>query len=466
MLTQANEGFFYENEHGDLTFNYPMSGWATKQWTSMFGIGDTPGVPFPMTGRAHGLSVATEILPGAGPVVQMAADRIIPNRPKWNPVRRAIMPFGSSESLTDLIIPPFANKILAGLSGDDQSSIFDVGEDADADRVFGNTVIDSMRYLESTGGYDISTDEGQRKLLEDGTLVAQRMWVMRGVGQFVSPTSPSFDEQIVTNDADLVAVAVVMDAYQEYRDEDPTNAYLRVVEQFGDTILPALVGKSTAVRPGGESLTEGGNDWLKNNERVEKEFPRVWGYFAPSTGEFNYDGYARSFEVGARSVISTDEWVREVNDLRGRLEYDARRKAVAEKYPESVPANVREWLSDERRQLKIDYPGYLENEGIEGSTSFEEGVRGIEAALEDDMLRETEAGQAMVKYLGARDKVFAAMRERDEDHADSGDVELSGSLMTAKKWAYLRDSLWQYGEELMSESPDFGNVWDGLLVRE
>ncbi len=465
-LSQANEGFFYENGDGELVFNYPGSGWLTEQWTGMFGIGDTPGVPFSMTGRAHGLSVATEILPGAGPVVQMGADRIIPNRPKWDPLRKAIMPFGSSDSLTDLIIPPAVSKILAGLSGDDQASIFDFGESPEADRLFGNTVIDSMRHLESTGGYDISTDEGQRKLLDDATLVAQRMWFLRGVGQFVSPTSPSFEETIIANDGELLAIAALTEAYQGYRDEDPTTAYDRILEEFGDTILPGLVGKSTAIRPGAEALTEEGNDWLKNNERVERDFPRVWGYFAPQTGEFDYEGYLRSFESGARASITPDEWVREVNSLRGRLEYDVRRKAVAEKFPDGPPANVREWLSDERRQLKIDYPGYMENEGIEGTTSFPEGVRGIQAALEDDMLRGTEAGQAMVDYFGARDKVFAAMRERDEGHADSTDGELSQSLMSAGKWAYMRDWLWQHGEALVAESPDFGNVWDGLLVRE
>ena len=98
-------GFFHKDANGSETFVYPASGWISNKLI---------GVPIPLSGKVSGLTMATDVLPGVGPAVSMAAGAFIPDQPNWDFARELLLPYGSpdtSHGLLESVLPPWVSKL-------------------------------------------------------------------------------------------------------------------------------------------------------------------------------------------------------------------------------------------------------------------------------------------------------------------------------------------------------------------
>src|SRR5690606_15946088 len=184
-------GFFFEDSNGEMVFAYPGSGWL---------MSNTPAgraAPFPMTGRVQGLTMGFEIMPGFGPMATLPASWVIPNTPKWDGVNRIIAPYGV-EDAREMFLPEWAEKLITGAAGSDNPALaaigtFFGGQSPSSSNAYGASVIDVMRYLASTGEYDLSgprADSEMARLVDDANQRAVNLWMWRGLVQFFAPSAP------------------------------------------------------------------------------------------------------------------------------------------------------------------------------------------------------------------------------------------------------------------------------------
>jgi hypothetical protein len=68
---------------------------------------------------AKSLNMGFQVIPGVGPFAQMAADKIIPNIPQTDWVRKLLTPYGAPEMT---IVPAWAQKVIEAVSGDPDSA--------------------------------------------------------------------------------------------------------------------------------------------------------------------------------------------------------------------------------------------------------------------------------------------------------------------------------------------------------
>lgn len=471
-LQSANQGFFQENQWGESVFSYPLAGPVTEFVT---GAGAGPGTPMPLTGRAQGLSMATEVLPGLGPVAQIPASWFIPDQPKWDWLAEQVTPYGRTEAVSDLVVPRWLQRVATGVNnypGDAawqqaarfMSSWMVSGE---AQRTYNGTVMDTMTYFASTGEYQ-QTRAGFARLAEDAKRDAASLYIMRGLTQSTAPSAPSPDFQVLVEGengepaAEAASSAVVYADFRAMQEEDPETATGRFLEKYGEDAFLVMQSSSRTVSVGAPVTAEG-IQWVQDNPDMQERFPLVYGLFAPSQGEFDYRAYISQFTDGSREQLTPEQFAAMGNNLVGGYLYrQARDEALqmaAEAGRSSITENQRLWLKDYRQQLMEEHPGY-DPEGVPGvssTASTAQLVRQVIEAANDPVVLSTDAGRGLNRYLRLRDQVAEQARYY------TGDPEsFQGRQMFAAQRAWLRDQ----ADAVIRDHPAFAEVWDRVLSRE
>ncbi len=441
----SGEGFFHPDpQTGEEVFTYPGGAWVSKL---LLGT-DQAGVEF--VGRAAGLNIASAtVLPGFGPVIQYPVSKLLPNTPKWDDIRKIILPFGEAESIGEAITPAWLDKL----------RLVFADPDPEQDRLFANTVADVQRALMRGGNYDIDTIEGQQKLFDDAVFKARLLYVIRGSAQFGVPTGPSLQWSTDDLSGTSVAVKILSDDLRTLTEAyggDRSAAFLEWVRRYGVDNVLAVIGKSTAIvdRP----VTEKGDAWIRDHAQQERDFPMTVGLFAPepAVGDFDYTAYLRSFETGARQTLSPAEQIDLANDFLGRVQWEQAKKIAANK-PGPITST---WLAEVRELIAKEYPGFdgwVARAIWEKRPKPEEMIAELREAVKDPDIAATDAGQGAIIYLSA-----LLM-------ADEMVIRLGGNVrhyQQAKSAEHIRDWLRSVAAQIKIRHPDFARVWTMTFERE
>jgi hypothetical protein len=402
------EGFFWTNAWDEEVFIYPGSQWASDKFV---------GIPIPLTGRTQGLSLATEIYPGLGLVIQVPAQFVLQTKPSFGPfdtggvpigdtrpleaigvgstLRELVLPFGERSSFWAQSVPPAWRTLqLAAaslprdhwLAGPIARAAQWMEESPDSDRVWGSTVADIARYLYSTGDYQVDDPEDQERAWRDAASMAPNFFLLRAIGQFSLPSSPA-GEFLVRDggdsDGSLVRAAVLTQDWQELLAR-PGVDYWDSVQDFIDLhgeenrlILQAKTDSISLNFP----LHDRGFRWMNANPDIVEDYPSTFGLMAPGPEDpedpdFSSEAWRASLDRGDRVGLSAEEDTGpvELNQMRrldqhriATLRFRQAEEWELGQLPEgtaTLPEEAQARLDRFKRQLRDDFPGYQNFVGL------------------------------------------------------------------------------------------------------
>ncbi|HUR52880.1 MAG TPA: hypothetical protein VMZ71_02030 [Gemmataceae bacterium] len=423
-------GFFSKDPAtGQEMFNYPGTGFIMKKLT---------GVEAPFRGSAAALNLFSNnpFIPGFGPVVQVSVGKLIPDKPQWDSVRDLVTPYGEADTgdgYIESFLPAWMQKVRTSF------------DDPESDRTFANTVMDVSRYLVSTGEYSTSTTAEQERLSAAAIEKSRNMYRLRAFAQWFAPSAPSPQFMAHDKNGNLVTAFKLTEEFRKLQEADYDTAVQKFLEIYGEDALLFMQPKSR----GGFTPTDKLHEWVRNNPQLAERHSDVYGFFAPTDGEFNITEMDRQIATGEREALTPKEAVELANARVAGAKYRAARERVGAK----PSASQKAWLRSVRDALVAEYPGY-EPEKFEAGT-VESKIRSLQAAAEEPAIVKTDAGQALVRYLAARDKAIAAANAKG----------LSG-FGRAKSMRSTRTWLRGIAESLAAEHPNFLPLYERVLERE
>lgn len=437
-------GFFHTDQYGQEVFTYPGSAFITSKLV---------GAPIGINASVGGLNLFAQspVLPGFGPVAQIGASALLPDKPEFDWVQDMISPYGRGETESGFVesfLPSWVQKARKVMTSDE------------SDRVFNNTVYDMARYLVSSGRGDLSTVEGQEQLTQDAISMAKRMYVLRTLGSFALPSAPQPEMVAEDKDGRVMTQFALMEEYRALQQEPGVTTKVGnktitgvgweeapevFLETFGEDALLFMQPKTE----GSGSPLEDTLDWVRNNPDLAKRYKNTYQYFAPHAGEFSMTAYERQIATGERKALTPDEAYKRANARVADMQY---RKAKEMLGPKPSDAQ-REWLRQVKEALVDEYPGFVPEKFDPSKTPVR--IRELEDAMEDPKLADTDTGQALKTYFQAR--------QMATESAQAGGVDGFGRAKSARP---VREWLRQVATALIEEHPSFAEVWDQVLSRE
>jgi len=447
------------NEFGEEVFLYPGSGLLTEKLL---------GVEIPLSGSVQGMSMFGTVVPGLGPAVQIPTAWLLKTKPGPQFVREAF-------SAIETARLPEGIPVVGGTTAREQILPFgspsesDMGEAANVlnylptwmrttanfltsgdgnERQWGNAVNSVAAYLATTGDYGTSPGERQR-LMEDAAFKARWFMLIKGVAQSTAPSSPSEDWRLVDRNDKSVRVRALAEEYRQLQEDNYGEADRTFLDRYGVDVLAAIQSDTVGTEYGLPTTREG-VAWVIANPGVTEDLPHTYGFFAPQGGEFDYSLYAEQFQTGQRHQMSADEWSRLMNAVKGDLQYDAAKLEVGEDADtddgEAYLREVREWIA-------TTYDGWGDRTGIPQKPETDTLIREMYRAVDNEAVRQTDAGRGLALYLEGRDEVLA-------------DAESRGVTLGANEMQGGREYLTELGAWVVGEHPGFKDMFDIIFSRE
>lgn len=467
-----DSGVFFKdpNNPEQEMFAYPAGGWAAKA-LGMVGAGlgaVTPGdfgtLPFradPDAGEVGVRQVApvsslnlfsSSVLPGVGPVVSIAAAKLLPDTPDADWLRGLLFPFGSEReegSPGDIVesgFPSWMTKVWQGWS-----------EGKIDEAQYANSRFDVMRALSMSNPDRYSGPEGQQRLLDDSVGVTNNIFAIRGAEQFLgAPAAPRIEFFTRDMNGQAFNFAALSKAYWdifEQKGADHAEATREFINRFG--LSPDLLrqGKTRTVNK--RAISRPGAAWERENQELADRHREVIGFFAPEDFDAGFDSQAfdRAINSGDREQLTPEVMLKLANQKVGWMAYN---EAVSRLEDNGVAGGA---LSDAKRKIRAviaeEYPGFGEDIPVKGRLKPDAVIPRLEEAIKEPVLAATPTGKALTSYLAARREFLTAAKE------NFGVVTLTG-----KKVLPYRRALTQIAELLIQEYEGFGSVWDEVLSRD
>lgn len=451
-------GFFHTDANGNEVFNYFPSREMIRWFT---------GVDATMLGSVQGLNIGFDVMPGVGPVVQLAASELLPNKPDFDFIRAVVLPYGERDPL-NTILPGWVAKLFDAYQADGTSGT----------STYATQLGDALRALIASGEYGTTADEAER-LLGDARGKARILTVLRALGQFVLPSSPRYDYTIATGAGDVWASALARE-FGEMQQADPTTATEKFLAVYGDDVAAFVVSKTRATVAGLDDSNEF-IAWQRDNPDLvaNDAYGDVINYFAPIGGGRDPTAFQRQLDAGQRVRRSPEELVSLVNMTIARRRLAEYEKPMADElaaYAASIPVagkgrtaaqqqrlNVmRNELADRvtaaKQQLEKDYAGYTAAPEFDPNL-FNRQLGQLRIAAVDPRLASGDTATAVRMYLEGRDAAVALTKERAAGKAARPGL---GARENADIAAWLRTT----GEWYATQDVGFARIWDRILAAE
>lgn len=463
------KGFFWKDPvSGEYVFNYPFSdkiGGLTAALTPIGAlaggvVGGLPGLvagaavgagagfagqevlglePTRFTAPLKSLSMGLNIYPGAGPFVQIGANKILTRTPKADFIRDIILPYGEPDIATvgPIPVPSWGRKVIDAIAGDPDNS-----------RLLGDLTIDVMRVLHASGDYDLTNDAERERLENDAVSRARVLLVLRGFGQFVGPVRPDIDFEVETEQGDMYA-SELSKAFRDMQVENFDTAVERFIGAFGEDFFLYTQGKTRALAGGLDASQEFGR-FERNNSSLFARYGDVAGYFGDVGSNFDYAVYVRQLEQGQREKLTKTEFLELAQQNIARSLYRSSQRAIG--------PNPGEIQRDALRQIKDllqqRYPAYAKI--VIDINAEEARISEVIRAANDPILDGNTIAEATRVYLKYRDDALQQLATRGI---------VSGNL-GVKSAADLREYLRGIADILIQKYPEFERMYDRVFYNE
>ena len=436
-IHDPEQGFFYKNpQTGDESFSWPMPPQAQALVAAMF--------PAPVAG----MNLIGQVQPGFGPVVTAAAGPLL-NHPGWREdVYNFIAPFGGpsadeaggfGNAVVDSVTPAWLRKLL--------TAVYPVT--AEQKSQLAAAELSSQTYLASTGRYDMGDPEDMTRLQSDAHTMAQRLFFLRGIMQFVLPTMGGPEQVAKTGNGELVLQTKMAAILRDYQQDPGEGGYgyqqgfLRFLRDYGSELY--LLGVDRTESTGFMAPTRPTFDWMRQHPGLTKKYPDVWGLLVDDPGsEFYYPAYQAQIREGFRTLIAPEDLIGLANERLGRALYTSYRA----QYPESLSEDESVELQRLQDRLELQFPGYSRVPSSLGS--YTKNIDQMGRAALDPEVQALPVGKSLATYFAAR----SSLKSQGISSFRTGDGR------------ELAPQLWSLGETLAAQDPTFAYAWDRLLSTE
>jgi len=405
-------------------------------------------------------NMALNVLPSVGPVMQIAANRILPDKPQFDDIREFLLPYGAAEftpaGVARELVPSWAQKMIDAIQAD-----------PDNDRLFGDMYIDAYRALYATGEFDRTSQESMNELDERARSTARKLLMLRAIGQFVGPARPGvvlnvptkYEGEIGISDVEMMDIEgnipnnMLSKAYRYFQDEDFDTAVVRFLDTFGDETMLYVVGSTTSISRGLDASKEFG-DWERQNGEFRERNRDVYGYFANVGSQFDFETYIRLIRIGDMEKRSDGSELREdAEAVVGRAMYRELTRQFGAKPSKAQERAARTY----KLYLQDALPGYAI--APFNVNEREEIIKRLQDAAYDPLVADNDVARAARMYFEERERAIGIANSRREQPALSN--PLSG-----EKNADLRAYLRYVGETLVGRNPDFDRMFSRELFSE
>ena len=451
-----DEGFVYKDPVTQrLTWNFPLVGTAARTLT---------GIPFGMKIDVGAMSMATSVIPSAGPYVALTYSAI-PNRrgETWDKLNKLVIPFGMpntevQEYFTPLALRRIAQGVAAGTPFESVVNLFGDPNNDPVYKAMNNRV---FQYEISTGRYP-ETEVGIREAMQVSQDKTATLWWLRGVTQFFAPAAPISQFYAETN-SKLIPLGVLLEQVRAtekaVRDKGGTfNEQIdAVVNQYGDSVLPFLASVSESAIPGAES-SKAFYKFKNDNSKLFDKYPDIAGYLGPDTEEFDQEVYNMQRRSGELKVRDVEDIGEQVQQLWGNLRYNQAKKQVEASVGNSPIGSFA--LSLAEQQLRASLPAWDRQLAFrEFDNKTTNSVNEIVRLADDKEFADFPAMPTLKEYLNVRSQI-ASMISRNS--------QLTGatSWKNNRGGVVEREALKMAGEFLVQQNPAFGPLWDNVLSKE
>jgi hypothetical protein len=504
----SQHGFLFENSTGETVFTYPGAEWFTSAMT---------GVPVELTGSLNGLTLMNSVMPGVGPVVQIPASfsPALRDDPKYDEIRDLVFPFGMATSpeeeaggagtlISETLFSPAIRRVFQGIAAggvnqlgeeaglgaitshmgvvENLAAVF-AGGDPEWDRLFMNSVFDTMRYNVSTGEYHTTATEGRsaqanvNRTIEDSIQQAGAFTLIRGLAGFSLPSAPIPEFNVEDRDGSLMMLRAMTDIYRDLQAEDYRTAPQVFLERYGENLSLLLQAKSVPRSTLLPSTAEA-DRFLRSHPDFQSNYPQTYGLWVPGNdgedAEFDFNAYNRAIrdaDVLGGGLIPED-LVRLANNRAGTIEYNRERQRLVDTPGYTTEAgNLTEqaerYLATQVAPvLREKYLGFGADDlhfGVSTDDLREQGMEEARRAA-DDRLVPAELRGAISSYLGEHDRAM-------ETAQDPNGYDLTGGYYTAVSAQPLRDYLrFRVAPTIRGELPErlrgrWDVIWDRLFDR-
>jgi hypothetical protein len=386
----------------------------------------------------------------------MSAAKLLGDKPQFDDVLSVISPFGSYEDPLSSIVPSWAQKLTQAITADPEN-----------DRYFADLYIESFRAIYATGEYDNTDSTQMQELRKRAGSVAKTLLVLRSLGQFVGPARPEpellvptkFEGEVTVKDVELfvqgnIPASILASVFRTMQEEDYENAVANFLQTFGSEAMMYMPGLSNS-NVQGLQATDVFGDWERRNKDVIEAFPTVYGYFATTGGEFELSTYLRQIRSGARDRI-TDPAIlqQDAEALVGKALYIQQVRELGDDLSDRTADELRQYRTDLENKL----PGF-KYQPLNINERQQILAQIIDASENSPNLQGNVIAGAVRTYNVYREQALAAAIERNQG------VD-TGSLLTRKDNADLRQWLRKVGDVLTSRTPQFERVWTRVFFDE
>ena len=429
--------------------------------------------------------VAGGVIPGVGPIAQVAAKVLMPNMKETSALYDFLFPFGepTGDLLVqggDLLLPPWSKGLIGFMKSSPEKW----------SRPLVNTAKEVLRAKLISGaipmGEQPRTQEEMNRILQTVKQDASVMHWIKSAAQFTF-TSPSFRWEVevepggnafvdplelkkrgIDPEGRVFGFNTLQSVYARFLNEleDEGEATQMFVNMFGFNPTSLVISKSKELRR--VPYTDQALEYAQENEEYYKKYADVFYYVRPDIGvdEFVMSSWNQSFEDGylgdyaARKDIDLGEYAQLQNQAAGRMALERVRRAYTDPnstmfIPNEDIRNVS--LALYKNQLADYFVGYGNKPYTESPTDIDnifDQLRGLAAEPE---LQKEPVIVALNVWLKSFDNA-TSMRRVETGRPIS---ELKGS----PQWIFVRDMIRVKGQELEKAYPLFHFLNRSVLER-
>ena len=429
--------------------------------------------------------IAGGLIPGVGPVAQVAAKALMPNMKETGAFYKFLFPFGEPtggiiEQTADVLVPPWLQKLTALTEGAPEGWV----------RGYTNTAKEVLRAKLISGA--IQMGEEPRTQAEMNTVlknVSRDAWILhmiKSAPQFTF-TTPSFRWEAELEEGGL---AHVNPQELKKRGIDPEGrlfgfntlqtVYARFLNEFQDEVIATevftnvfgfdptalVISKSKEIRR--VPYTDEALDYAKENEEKFDLYPELFYYVRPDIGidEFVMASWVNSFndnylgDYAARVDINLPEYAQLQNQAAGRMALERYRRSITDPTSPSYVKDddIRTNLLTAYKLTLADYfVGYGEKPTTESRTDIGTFLKQARAMAEDPDLQNEQVIKGLKIWLDSLDSTLTVRR------TETGN--LGSDVTGSSNWLVSRDELRKKSQEIIKVYPLFQFLNDEVLER-
>ena len=391
-------------------------------------------------------------------------------------MKSTLFPFSAGEDVSldtrDYFIPQFAQLLATGAAGvgsrklpqlDIFWGLLEKVAGPNVERIKKNSVTPIMRQLANNREKYPMTPEGRQQLLEDADQLSSNFAIARAVARIFLPAAPIVQFFADTKQGNMLQGQLLDDIRKTEnevfsRGGTFTEAINILLDRYGLGIW-AYFGSGSETNIPGLQPTKEYQQWVFDNNGLLDKYPHAGGYLGPQQGEYNSKVFQQQIALEQRQQAGSDVSLEDAANIFANAYYDYQMSTVPLEWEGTQEATLfRNKILNEVNQR---FPGWDPlGTYSDSNTKRIRQFQDIEKMVNDPEIVSMPAGSALKEYMGARRQAVQAQ------------IDASAGAVTDRNWislagtVALREYLYRTGARLARDVPEFGPMWQNVLVKE